>query len=115
MAPAQVQDASLVVIVASSTFDFSDYRFTAADMHSFMDDYLDLWRHQHIGSRSELYHAETFPAFYSFAAPLPTNNAAGKDSSDLGAGDRQLVTLNYQTVLLVQQARFRFRGHHEFA
>ncbi len=46
MALAPVPDANPFVIVESSSFDFSDYRLAATDMHTFTNNYLDMRRHQ---------------------------------------------------------------------
>src|SRR5713226_9027892 len=114
-APALAQSAFPVVNVARSSSDSTDYGFTAAHAHSFMHDDFDRRRHQQICSRSEFYHPKTFPAFYSLALPLPTNDAAGQDPGYLGAPDGHFTALDCQAVLLVQQPRVFLRGHQEFA
>src|SRR5438067_10277300 len=110
---APVPVSALSGIVLRSTLDSSDYRLAAAHMHSFTHGDFNIGRHHHIRPRSELYHAKLFPAFYSLAAPLPTNNSTGQYSGDLNALDCQLGALDCQAVLLIKQARFGFRGHHE--
>src|SRR5581483_6407678 len=113
---AKAQSAGWVVVSAeSSSFDFPDYGFAATNTHSFAHYDFNLMRHKQICSRAELNHAKTFPAFYSFTAPLPTNNSPGQDSGDLRAFDGEIIALNYQRILLVQQPRVFARGHHEFA
>jgi len=54
-------------------------------MHSFTHDDFNIRRHYYIRPRSELYHAKLFPAFYSLAPPLPTDNPAGEHPGNLHA------------------------------
>src|SRR6266446_3139090 len=95
--------------------DSSDYRNSAAHVHSFFDHYLNGGRHHHIRARTKLYHPKTLATFYPLAFPLPTNNPPRQNPGDLGAPDGQLRPANCERILLVQQARPRVRGHQELA
>src|SRR5712692_9874867 len=95
--------------------DSSDYRDSAAHVHSFFDHYLNGCRHGQVRARTKLYHPKALATFYPLTFPLPTNDPARENSSDLGTPDGQLRPANCERILLVQQARLRVRGHQELA
>src|SRR5712692_10787968 len=93
--------------------DSSDYRDSAAHVHSFFDHYLNGCRHGQVRARTKLYHPKALATFYPLTFPLPTNDPARQNSSDLGTPDGQLRPANGERILLVQQARPGVRGHQE--
>src|SRR5712692_3725856 len=93
--------------------DSSDYRDSAAHVHSFFDHYLNGCRHGQVRARAKLYHPKALATFYPLAFPLPTNDPARQDSGDLGTPDGQPGPANCERILLVQQARLLVRGHQE--
>src|SRR6266566_7539277 len=95
--------------------DSSDYRNSAAHVHSFFDHNLNRGRHNHVRARTKLYHPKTLATFYPLALPLPTNNPARQNSGDLGTLDGQVRPANCEGILLVQQARPGVGSHQKLA
>src|SRR3981081_2206860 len=84
-APARGQSGDWIENAERSSFNSTNYGNTTANSHTFTNNHFHLRREQNIRARTKLYHAETLPAFYSFAPPLPTNNSAGQDPGNLSA------------------------------
>src|SRR5216684_5011116 len=95
--------------------DSSDYRNSAAHVHSFFNHDLHRSRHGQIRPRAKLNHSKTLATFYPVAAPLPTNNPSRQNPGDLRALNSDPLSANCERILLVQQPRLVARGHQEFA
>src|SRR5258707_11507567 len=91
--------------------DSSDYRDSAAHVHSFFDHYLNERRHDHIRARTKLDHPKTLATFYPLALPLPTNDPTRQNSIDLSTPDAHLRPPTCERIFLVQQTPPSAGGH----